>query len=184
MKKKRITIWLMCMVVALVACILFAADEPAKVIDKTRVIVGTFDSRAVALVALEDPPLRLKFERMHPEYVAPRDGATPEEVEQWKINLRKRQFRQGFGRGNVSEFLDLIKDEIPKIAKEAGVDVIVSKWDIEYQSPKVKLVDVTEALIQPFKPTDERLKIIRDVMEAPAATEKEIREREKREGIY
>jgi len=183
MKKKRIIICLACTGVALVACILFAADEPAKAIDKTRVIVGTFDSRAVTL-AFGTSPQRAEFYQRYPEYVAPRAGATPEEVEQWKINRRKIEFRQGFGRGDVSEFLDLIKDEIPKIAKKTGVDVIVSKWDIVYQSPKSKFVDVTEALIQPFKPTDERLKIIRDVMKVPAATEKEIREREIKEGIY
>jgi len=183
MENKRIAIWLVCSVAALAACILFAADEPEKVIDKTRVIVGTFDSRAVTL-AFGTSPQQAEFLRRYPEYVAPRDGATPEEIEQWKINLKKRQFRQGFGRGDVSEFLDMIRDEIPKIAEKTGVDVIVSKWDIEYQSPKVKLVDITEALIQPFKPTEERIEIIRDVMEAPAATEKEIREREKREGIY
>ena len=76
-----------------------------------------------------------------------------------------------------------IRDDIPEIAKKAGVDVIVSKWDIEYHGPKVKFVDVTEALIQPFGPTEERIKIIRDVMAKPPLSEKEIREREKREGI-
>jgi hypothetical protein len=183
MEKKRITICLVCTAVVLVACILFAADEPSKTTDKTNVVVGTFDSRAVTLVG-RTPAQEAEFYKTYPEYVAPRDGATPEEIEQWKINLKKKQFRQGFGRGDVSEYLDLIRDEIPKIAEKTGVDVIVSKWDIEYQSPNVKLVDITEELIQPFKPTDERLKIIRDVMEVPAATEKEIREREKKEGIY
>ena len=181
---KRILTVILVVSIMLVGSVLPGAGETREKTDKvSRIIVGTFDSRAVTL-AFGNSPQEAEFYKRYPEYVAPRAGATPEEVEQWKINLKKRQFRQGFGRGDVGEFLDLIKDEIPKIAEKAGVDIIVSKWDIEYQSPKVKLVDVTEALIQPFKPTEERLKIIRDVMAVPAATEKEIREREKKEGIY
>ena len=184
MDTKKILIGLLVLSVMLMGSVLLGVEEKEEKTQKaSQVIVGTFDSRAVTL-AFGTSPQQAEFYKRYPEYVAPRDGATPEEVEQWKINLKKRQFRQGFGRGDVSEFLDLIRDEIPKIAEKTGVDVIVSKWDIEYQSPKVKLVDVTEALIQPFKPTDERLKIIRDVMKVPAATEKEIREREIKEGIY
>ena len=178
MISKRIFIGVLILSVVLGGNLLLGVGKTEEKTEKpSQVIVGTFDSRAVTLAG-RTADQQAEFFRRYPEYVAPRAGATPKEVEQWKINLKKRQFRQGFGRGDVSEFLDLIRDEIPKIAEETGVDVIVSKWDIEYQSPKVKLVDVTEALIQPFKPTDERLKIIRDVMAVPAATEKEIRELE------
>jgi hypothetical protein len=88
------------------------------------------------------------------------------------------EFRQGFGTGDVSEYLEQIRDDIPKIAQKMGVDVIVSKWDIEYHDPKARFVDVTEALIQPFKPTEERMKMIRGLMGKPPVSEKEIRERE------
>ena len=184
MTAKRILTGVLVLSVMLGWSLLIGVEETVKKTEKAQqVIVGTFDSRAVTLV-FGDSPFRSKYERMNPETVAPPAKATPQEVERWKINRRKIEFRQGFGRGDVSEYLDFIKDQIPKIAQETGVDVIVSKWDIVYQNPKVKFVDVTEALIQPFKPTDERLKIIRDVMAVPAATEKEIREREKKEGIY
>jgi len=44
--------------------------------------------------------------------------------------------------------------------------------------PNVKFVDVTEALIQPFKSTDETLEIIQYIRKVPPASEKEIRELE------
>jgi len=182
MAKKKIMLSLVSVVACLAVWALAAPDTKVKKTEKTKVRVGIFDSRAVTL-AFGASPQRAEFDRRYPEYLAPKADATPEQVEQWKINRRKIEFRQGFGRGDVSEFLDLIKDEIPKIAEKAGVDVIVSKWDIVYQNPKIQFVDVTEVLIQPFKPTDERLKIIRDVMAVPALSEKEIREREKKQGI-
>ena len=159
------------------------ANKTEKTGKASQVIVGTFDSRAVAL-AFGASPFHSTYQRMNPETVAPPANATPQEVEQWKISRRKVEFRQGFGRGDVSEYLDFIRDQMPKIAQETGVDVIVSKWEIVYNNPKVKFVDVTEALIQPFKPADANLKIIRDVMKTPAATGKEIRKREIKEGIY
>jgi hypothetical protein len=40
------------MVVALAVCMLFAADKAAKTADKPKVIVGTFDSRSVAIARM------------------------------------------------------------------------------------------------------------------------------------
>ena len=122
-------------------------------------VIGTFDSRAV----------KLAYD------TATFAGRMPD------LDVPKAiEFRQGFGKGDVSEYLDQIRDEIPGIAQEAGVDVIVSKWDIEYHNPDVTFTDVTEALLRPFKPTEERMKIIRDMMATPPASEKQIRERERR----
>ena len=183
MTAKRILTCLLVLSVVLTGRMLLGLGETTQKTEKpSQVIVGTFDSRAVTL-AFGESPFMSTYEKMNPESVAPPADATPQQVEQWKINQRKISFRQGFGRGDVTEYLDFIKDHIPKIAQQTGVDVIVSRWDIVYHSPNVKFVDVTEALIQPFEPTEERLEIIRDVMKVPAATEKEIRQREKKKGI-
>ena len=159
MTMKRILLSGFVLSVILAGSVLLGDAEKKEKTDKTlQIIIGTFDSRAV----------KLAYD------TAAMAGLMP------AVDVPKPMaFRQGFGKGDVSEYLDLIRDEIPRIAKEAGVNVIVSKWDIEYNDPNVKFVDVTEALIQPFKPTEERIKIIRDMMAKPPATEKEIREFEK-----
>ena len=159
MKAKRILTGVLVLFVMTAGSVLFGVGEKEEKSEKTsQVIVGTFDSRAV----------KLAYD------TAAMAGMMP------ALDVPKPiEFRQGFGKGDVSEYLDLIRDEIPKIAEEAGVDIIVSKWDIEYHDPNVKLVDITEALIQPFKPTEERMKLIRDMIARPPATEKEIRELEK-----
>ena len=44
---------------------------------------------------------------------------------------RKQSHRQGFSTAPVDEILEHIKDDLPKIAKKAGVGSIISKWDEE-----------------------------------------------------
>ena len=158
MTAKRILTSVLVSSVMLGGSVLPGVGETAEKAEKASpVVVGTFDSRAVAM-AYGHAVLAGRM----PHTEAPKPVA----------------FRQGFGKGDVSEQLDHIRDEIPKIAEEAGVDVIVSKWAIEYHGPNVRFVDVTEALIQPFKPTDETLEIIQDIRKVPPASEKEIRELE------
>ena len=43
-----------------------------------------------------------------------------------------------------------IKASLPAVAKKAGVDVIVSTWEVNYQSPGIKVVDVTDDLVALF----------------------------------
>ena len=80
--------------------------------------------------------------------------------------------KQGFGTWSVDNILDNIKGKIPKIAKQADVDVIVSKWDIVYQRSGVEFVDVTDLMVQPFDPDESTLKTIQEVLKrAPVPLE-------------
>jgi len=44
------------------------------------------------------------------------------------------------------------------VAKKAGVQAIVSKWELNYQGPDVELVDVTEDLAVLLDPSDKEQK--------------------------
>ena len=71
--------------------------------------------------------------------------------------------KQGFGTWPVDNILERIKEKIPEIAKQAGVDVIVSKWDIVYQRPGVEFVNVTDLMVKPLNPDEATLKIIKEI---------------------
>jgi hypothetical protein len=174
MTAKRILIGVLVLGVMLWGSLPLGFGEKEEKTEKaSQVIVGTFDSRAVMMAYSH----AVRAGRMPSIEAAETSdpNATPQQIKQRSIDRRRREFRQGFGMGDVSEYLDLIRDQIPKIAQKTGVDIIVSKWDIEYYDPKVKFLDVTEVLIQPFEPSKERLKIIQDVRKAPPASDKEIR---------
>ena len=44
----------------------------------------------------------------------------------------------------------------------AGADVIVSRWDVVHARAGIEFVDVTLAMVKPFDPDEETLKLIRD----------------------
>ncbi len=67
-----------------------------------------------------------------------------------------------------------IRDQLPDIARRAGVDVIVSKWAITYSAPGAKFVDVTDLIIEPFEPSERTRRIIRELRERPPRPLEEI----------
>jgi len=58
-----------------------------------------------------------------------------------------------------------IESEIPKIADEAGVEVLVSKWEIVYQRPEIEFVDVTELMVQLFNLDDDALTNLQQLLQ-------------------
>ncbi len=77
--------------------------------------------------------------------------------------LQRRMHEQGFSTGSVAGFVAKIKDSLPGVAKQAGVQVIVSKWELNYQSPDVEVVDVTDELTALFHPSEKVLGVLKDV---------------------
>jgi len=163
-------------VLTLAGCVIAADSEKAAAGDKkAAVVVGTFDSRAVAVAYAHSDHWKQKLQQMKKaldEAKAAGDTKKAEEIEQWGPAQQRKFHMQGFGTADVSDMLEYIKNDIPKIAKEAGVDIIVSKWDIAYQSSSAKTVDITEKIVAPFKPDEKTLMMIRDLMtKAPMSNE-------------
>jgi hypothetical protein len=52
---------------------------------------------------------------------------------------------------------------LPQVAKDAGVSLIVSKWEVAWQAPDAEYVDVTERLVEAFHPNDRVRKMIVDL---------------------
>ena len=168
MNAKKIVLIGLSLVTAIVVCGLYAGDEkPAAGGNTSAVVVGTFDSRAVAVAYVRSGHWQQKLQQMKRELdeaKAAGDANKVKEIEQWGPAQQKKAHLQGFGTADVSEIIECIKDEIPAIAKEAGVDIIVSKWNVVYQGPSAKTVDITEKIVAPFNPDEKTLTIIRDLM--------------------
>ena len=126
--------------------------------------VGTFDSRAVAVAYAGSEGFGRTIQRLREELKEAKgvgDEEKAKKLEKEGEALQERLHQQGFSTASVANLLAQIKDQIPGIAREAGVDVIVSKWDIAYQSPSAELVDITELLIKPFHPNEKAMKSIK-----------------------
>ncbi|MCA8973616.1 MAG: hypothetical protein KDC98_02795 [Planctomycetes bacterium] len=147
-----------------------APQDPATPATDPTVIVGTFDSRAVLMAYVRSPAFS--------DYVAAQkkdigaaiararevgDHELIAELEALGPEMQNRIHRQGFGTAPIDDVLARIEDRLPKIAETAGVDVIVSKWQLAYQSPTARFVDVTDQLAAEFAPDEATRKVIEQI---------------------
>lgn len=137
-----------------------------------RVVVGTFDSRAVAIACIRSEAsadylraLQADVERALERARAAGDTALAADLEALGPAMQERMHQQGFGTAPVDDILARIADRLPALAQEAGVDVIVSKWGLAYRAPGASFVDVTERLAAAFEPDEATWKVLREVVE-------------------
>jgi len=164
---KAMGILRVCLAGTLVATLLGMgrAESPAtKPEGKLR--VGVFDSRSLAIAYAGSKAHSAQVERLmqqHRDAKTASDQAKTEQLEQEGQAGQELLHEQGFSIAPVNNILEEIKDQLPAIAKEANVALIVSKWEVAYQNGSVELVDVTERLVKPFQPKEKAQRHIEQI---------------------
>jgi Skp family chaperone for outer membrane proteins len=154
-----------------------AADEGPPVAEK-KVCVGVFDSRAVAVAYAHSKLFQDQYQKLKKDLdkaEAAGDKAQAVSIKAEGKAGQERMHQQGFGTASVKKYLERVKDKIPAVAKEAGVDLIVSKWEVTFQGPAVETVDVTDELVKVFEPNERVLKIVAEMKKHPPLDEDEVR---------
>lgn len=150
----------------LVVCAMFLALQPAP----AKVRVGTFDSRAVAIAYARSAmfaPIMKDWRDKYEKAKAEKNEAVIKECEAWGPNYHKLQMLQGFSTASVADIMEKVKESLPKVAQEAGVGMIVSKWELAYSSSSAEIVDVTPHLVKLFNPDNQTLKILEELSKQP-----------------
>ena len=141
------------------------SPEPAP---KKSVVVGVFDSRAIAVVYAAS-----EYQEKYLQGLKQRlDGATErkdvKKIERIRAEAKRRQTEfhlMAFASDSVKELFEPVADRLPEVAKKAGVDVIVSRWEMVHRDPSLKTVDVTRELAMLFDPDEKRLAIVDELKE-------------------
>jgi hypothetical protein len=148
--------------------------------------VGVYDSRAIAIAYSasrhNDNVMIAKSKEKHQAEQAG-DVETAERIEQEMRSLQVKRHLQGFGTAPVHDLLASIEKQVPAIAREAGVDVIVSKWAFDYRAGDAEVVDVTAALVKAFEPTAKALEWIEQMKDIKPMSEAEILQHELEGGL-
>ncbi len=142
------------------------AEQLEEKISGSKVRVGTFDSRALAIAYGRSEPFLRYIEGLEAEYEKAKAAGDEKRVKELEAEGPAQQellHKQGFSTWPVDNILEKIKGEIPEIAKQADVDVIVSKWDIVYQGSGIEFIDVTDLMVKQFDPSEETLKILEEL---------------------
>ena len=139
------------------------ASTPAATPESEPVRIGVYDSRAIVIAWAGTPSFNQWMGSLQSEYQKAKAAGDQKRVEELEAEAEARQQRmhmQGFSTAPVDEILVHIESSLPQIKKEAGVTMLVSKWDQETldKYPSAELVDVTMALVDAFQPSERQRK--------------------------
>ena len=135
---------------------------------KAAVRVGTFDSRAVAVAYARSEAFARYVKGLRAEREKAKAAGDEKRVKELEGKGAAQQqllHKQAFSIWPVDNILKHIKGNIPEIAKQADVDVIVCKWDLVYQRKGVEFSDVTDLMVKQFDPNEQTLKTIKELQE-------------------
>jgi len=143
------------------------AEQPASVPSDSNYRVGVYDSRAIAIAFVGSDVYKASHGRKLAEMMMKYKKAKAEnnqermsELEVWGKAQQALLHKQGFSTAPVDDILKHVADQLPKIKKQAGVDLIVSKWDTQAlaKHESAEQVDITMLLVEVFKPNDKQKK--------------------------
>ena len=175
MKLERTTLGTCTFLFALM-CLAHLTETTAAEQDK-RLRIGVYDSRAIAIAysggAHNDQIMQKKSKE---KKKAEQAGDTHEanQIEAWMTHVSIKRHSQAFSTAPVHDLLRFVKMRLPQIAKEAGVDVIVSKWEFDFLSSDAEVTDVTMLLVKAYDPKPETIVSINKIMKTKPLTPEEI----------
>ena len=136
---------------------------------QTTVRIGTFDSRAVAIVYCNSKYFKSSMEPLMAQMKTAKEKDDKKTIAKCEREGSLRQtmmHEQGFGTGSISGIIETVKDKIAVLAKSENLTAIVSKWELTYNSPDVELIDVTEKIAAFFEPNDRMKEMIKEVLKS------------------
>ena len=137
---------------------------------KKNVVVGTFDSRIIA-VAYYNTEAHMSYvndlKADHAKAEESGDTELAKKLEAIGEASQELASKQAFSTWPVDNILETIEGKIPEIAKQAKVDLIVSKWDIVYQESGVEFIDVTDVMVKLFNPDEQMLEMLEQIKQQP-----------------
>ncbi len=139
-----------------------ASNRPAAA--KAR--IGVFDSRAVAIAYYTTPEFRNEMQQMMAGLSAAKAANNQAKVDELEFQgpaIQNLMHYQGFSTASIPNVLEKLTAALPKVAADAGVSMIVSKWEIAFKNGDADYVDVTDQLVRPFNPSAQTLNTIAQI---------------------
>ena len=166
------------LVVGLIAACLSAQDRPevapaagAGGAAPAAMLIGTYDGRAVALAYYRSDAglARIKAVVDEARKAKAANDKNAAELERKVHRLSMRNHAQVFSNLPVSEVVQKHVGEqaLREIARQAGVQAIVPA--VEWRDESIQTVDVTDALVEHFRPSDKTRGYARDIRNKPPA---------------
>jgi hypothetical protein len=123
--------------------------------DKKTVKIGVYDSRIIVM-AYSRSDFFIEHQRklalQSDSTVKTKDTLKMKEFANKAISYQHLLHQMVFSSGSAKDIVMLIMDKLPELAKQEGLVLIVSKFEINYMDPSVEIVDLTKQLVKLFNP--------------------------------
>ncbi len=132
--------------------------------------IGTFDSRAIAIAYANSAEGSQFINGLRAEMAKARESRNDSLVRAVSEKGRVHQVLmhlQGFSVGSVSEILKKHAPEMKEVARAAGVEALVSKFELAYLGNGIDTVDVTLPMVKLFDPSERALVWVADLAHQP-----------------
>ena len=139
-------------VVSVVALCMASATASAQS-HTNKIRIGVYDSRTIAIAYYNSSEFQETLKPIMAELAKAKEAKEEKRIKEIESRMKTQQRRtheQGFSTGSVIPIMAKIKSSLPDVAKKAGVQIIVSKWELNFQSSDVEVVDVTDDLAALF----------------------------------
>ncbi|NQU50474.1 MAG: hypothetical protein HQ519_17630 [Planctomycetes bacterium] len=135
-------------------------------------VVGTYDSRAIAIAFIRSEQMSSYLQKQMADFGTLRQRAVDQgdhglvqSLDELGPAMQRKFHEQGFSGAPIDDILATIESRLPAIAKEAGVDLILSRWEIDYRTSSAQALDITELIAAEFKPNEATLKAMHEIMQ-------------------
>lgn len=149
--------------------------------DKTLLRVGVYDSRAVTIAysaSKHNDNIMVAKSKAKKKAEQAGDLEKAETIDRWMFHFSVKRHSQGFATAPVGDLLKCIEKQLPKIANDTSVDMIVSKWQPDYLAKDAEVIDITPQIVAAYKPSEKTLATIKRMSEIKPITEADILEHE------
>ena len=130
--------------------------------------IGVYDSRAIALAHGNSDEGKEFITGLMAEMAkakAAKNDSIVQHIEKTVKMYQVLSHLRAFSVGSVTDILEKHKAEVDLVAKEAGVQAIVSKFELIYTGDNVTVIDVTLPLARIFKPSEQAMQWISGIQE-------------------
>jgi nitroreductase len=168
MSISRILLWRIFFALGLAT---LAAPPLASAQSRTNQIrIGVYDSRAIAVAYASSKEFQIIMKPLQADFFKAKYANNEKLMKELKEHMEDVQFRlnqEAYSTGSVAAIMATIKHALPSVAKEAGVDMIISKWEVNFQGPNIQTEDVTDKLVALFHTSDQGWKQAKDIQQKP-----------------
>lgn len=119
--------------------------------------IGTYDSRLIIFAWSRTDALKqhmIKIKQQNDSATQAKDTAKLREVAIGAMSFQHLLHQMVFSTGSVAFYMNVIKDKLPALAKQEGVSIIVSKYELNYSDPSFETVDLTSKVAALFQPKE------------------------------